>query len=72
MNEFEKNENGDLKKGNRDHPEQYPTEKESLFDKFKSQQTVDAIPVEDLNIQVQDEKNKDKTKNESSSENKYN
>ncbi|WP_169082121.1 hypothetical protein [Paenibacillus sp. PL91] len=71
MNEFEKDADGAVKKGNRDHPEQYPTEKESLFDKFKSEQTVDPIPVEDLKLQVQDEKNKEETKHKSSSANKY-
>jgi hypothetical protein len=72
MKEFEKNDNKPQRANNRDHPEQYPTEKESLFDKFKSERTVDPIPVEDLNIQVQDEKNKEKTKNSSSSQNKSN
>lgn len=71
MNEFEKDADGASKRGTRDHPEQYPTENESLFDKFKSQQTVDPIPVEDLNLQVQDEKHKEMTKNKSSSANKY-
>ncbi|MGO4546832.1 hypothetical protein AB4Z29_18705 [Paenibacillus sp. 2TAB23] len=71
MNEFEKDADGVSKKGKRDHPEQYPTENESLFDKFKSQQTVDPIPVEDLNLQVKDEKHKEETKQSSSSENKY-
>ncbi|RED58597.1 hypothetical protein [Cohnella lupini] len=59
-------------KRNRDHPEQYPTDKESLFDRWESERNVDAIPVEDLKIQVEDEKNKTKTKNSSSSEKKYN
>jgi hypothetical protein len=72
MNEFEKDADGAVKKGNRDHPEQYPTEKESLFDKFKSEQTVDPIPVEDLKLQVQDEKHKEETKHKSSSANKFN
>ncbi|WP_100407995.1 hypothetical protein [Bacillus solitudinis] len=58
-------------KKNMDHPEQYPTEKESLFDQFESQQNVDPIPMEDLKIERREEKEKHKTKNESSSENKY-
>jgi hypothetical protein len=63
---------GIFKKPNRDHPEQYPTDKESLFDMWESERHVDPIPVEDLNIQARDEKDKTGTKNSSSSENKYN
>lgn len=55
------------RKVNRDHPEQYPTEKESLFDMHKSQQFVDAIPMEDLKIEQRDEKKKKKSKDSSSS-----
>ena len=33
---------------NMDNPEQYPTENESLFDKFEIEQTVDPITIEDL------------------------
>ena len=54
-----------------DHPEQYPTENESLFDKFESEQTVDPIPMEDLKEEKQEEKAKHDTKNTSSSEKKY-
>ena len=71
MNECEKDSDQVKRKGSRDHPEQYPTEKESLFDKFKSEQTVDPIPVEDLNLQVREEADKEATKHKSSSENKY-
>lgn len=53
------------------HPEQYPTEKESLFDQFESQQNVDPIPMEDLKQELRDEKKKHKTKNDSSSAKKY-
>lgn len=56
---------------NMDHPEQYPTENESLFDKFESEQTVDPIPMEDLKEEKQEEKAKHDTKNTSSSEKKY-
>lgn len=59
------------KKISRNHPEQYPTEKESLYEKFENQQHVDPIPLEDLKIEQQDEKEKHKTKNDSSSERKY-
>nr|WP_246483986.1 hypothetical protein [Heyndrickxia vini] len=54
-----------------DHPEQYKTEKESLFDKYESERNVDPIPMEDLNEKMQDEKNKHKSKDTSSSEKKY-
>ena len=57
---------------NRDHAEQYPTEQESLFDRFEIEQTVDAIPVEDLKMERQEERDKDTTKHTSSSEKKYN
>ncbi|MDY8024336.1 hypothetical protein [Paenibacillus polymyxa] len=57
---------------NRDHAEQYPTEQESLFDRFEIEQTVDAIPVEDLKMERQEERDKDVTKHTSSSEKKYN
>lgn len=57
--------------GKRDHPEQYPTEKESLFDKHKSELHVDPLPVEDINIEIKEEKQKQQTKKDSSSKNKY-
>ena len=55
----------------RDHAEQYPTENKTLFDRFKIEQTVDPIPIEEIKIEKKDERNKKKTKNESSTENKY-
>jgi hypothetical protein len=54
-----------------DHPEQYETTNESLFDKFESERTVDPIPMEDLNEEKQEEKHKRDSKNTSSSEKKY-
>ncbi|PLS04869.1 hypothetical protein [Neobacillus cucumis] len=54
-----------------DHPEQYETTKESLFDQFESERTVDPIPMEDLNEEKQEEKHKRDSKNTSSSEKKY-
>lgn len=71
MNEFEKSRQSMNQHGNRDHPEQYPTDEESLFDLFLSERTVDSIPVEELNQQVKDEKNKEQSKHTSSSANKY-
>ncbi|MBP3952243.1 hypothetical protein [Bacillus suaedae] len=54
-----------------DNPEQYSTEKESLFDKFDSEQNVDPIPMEDLKLEKREEKQKHKSKSNSSSEKKY-
>ncbi|MDF2815540.1 MAG: hypothetical protein K0Q81_1740 [Paenibacillus sp.] len=73
MNPFEKNRRDPKYKGNnRDHPEQYPTEEESLFDTFVSQRTVDTIPVEDQKIEQREEKKRDgSSKSTSSSERKY-
>lgn len=55
----------------RDHPEQYPTDQPSLFDLHDSEQNVDPIPVEDLNLEVREERDKEGTKQASSSERKY-
>lgn len=60
-----------LQGDNRDHPEQYPTEKPSLFDLDESEQNVDPIPMEDLNLEKQEEKDKEGTKHRSSSDRKY-
>jgi hypothetical protein len=60
-----------LNKGKMDNPDQMNTENESIYDKFKEEQTVDSIPLEDLKIEQQDEKNKHHTKNSSSSEKKF-
>ncbi|MFG6495516.1 hypothetical protein P8610_09170 [Fictibacillus sp. UD] len=54
-----------------DNPEQYKTDKESLFDKFESEQNVDPIPMEDLKQEKREEKDKKGTKDSSSSEEKY-
>ncbi|MFC7373538.1 hypothetical protein ACFQPF_17995 [Fictibacillus iocasae] len=61
-----------MKNNPMDHPEQYRTEKESLFDKFESEQNVDPIPMEDLKEEKREEKDKTGTKHTSSSEKKYN
>jgi len=55
----------------RDHPEQYPTDHPSLFDLDESEQNVDPIPVEDLTLEKQEEKDKEGTKHRSSSDKKY-
>jgi hypothetical protein len=58
-------------KGKMDNPEQYDTDKESLFDKFESERNVDPIPMEDLKQEKKEEKDKKGTKDSSSSEKKY-
>ncbi|WLR53746.1 hypothetical protein LC048_14605 [Mesobacillus subterraneus] len=57
---------------NMDNPEQYETRTKSLHDKFKSELTVDPIPMEDLNQEKQEEKDGYHSKDSSSSEKKYN
>ncbi|MDT0122498.1 hypothetical protein Q9R46_07600 [Paenibacillus sp. RRE4] len=54
-----------------DHLEQHKTEHESMLDQFEQEQTVDPIPMQDLNMKAQEEKNKDQTKSNSSTEEKY-
>lgn len=53
-----------------DNPDMVNTDKESLFDKHEDMQTVDPIPVEELNEEVKDEKDKRGTKHRSGSEKK--
>ena len=71
MNEWEKVQEDKQQANNRDHPEQYPTEKESQLDKFVSQRNVDPMPMEDLKLEMEEEKRKTETKHRSSSANKY-
>ncbi|WP_042471452.1 hypothetical protein [Bacillus ndiopicus] len=52
-------------------PDVLDTDKESIFDMHEDMKTVDAIPVEDLNEQVKDERDKNNTKHTSSSEKRY-
>jgi hypothetical protein len=54
-----------------DNPDLVKTEKESIFDKDEEMQTVDPIPVEELNEKVKDEEHKRETKSTSSSEERY-
>ncbi|MEM1503487.1 hypothetical protein RG959_08680 [Domibacillus sp. 8LH] len=63
--------NKKLDQGKMDNPEQIETENESLYDKFEEEQNVDAIPLEDLKMEQREEKDKHKTKDSSSSEEKY-
>jgi hypothetical protein len=46
-------------------------EHESMLDQYEQEQTVDPIPMQDLNMEAQEEKNKDRTKSNSSTEEKY-
>ncbi len=54
-----------------DNPDLVETEKESLFDMHEDMQTVDAVPVEELNQNVKDEKDKNHSKDTSASEERY-
>ncbi|MED1204069.1 hypothetical protein [Heyndrickxia acidicola] len=54
-----------------DRPEQYKTSNNNLQEKFKDDLHTDAIPVEDLREQALDEKDKEHSKDTSSSEKKY-
>ncbi|OCA82827.1 hypothetical protein [Pseudobacillus wudalianchiensis] len=58
-------------KNNMNNPDQMKTDKESLYDKFESEQTVDSIPLEDLRMEQEEEKDKHATKDNSSSEEKF-
>ncbi|GBG07266.1 hypothetical protein PAT3040_01814 [Paenibacillus agaridevorans] len=52
MNEFEQSaDNRHEQRDKRDNPDGIPTEKESLFDKFVSQRTVNSNPVEDRHVE---------------------
>lgn len=61
----------DIKGRIMDNPEVMKTEKESLFDMHDDMKTVDAIPVEELNQKMDDESKHRKTKNTSSSEQRF-
>lgn len=60
-----------LDQGKMDNPEQIDTNKESMYDKFKEEQTVDSIPLEDLKIEQEGEKRPHHTQDTSSSEKKF-
>jgi hypothetical protein len=53
-----------------DNPDAIDTDKESIFDQ-EGMETVDPIPVEELNQEVKDEKRKRHSKDDSVSEKKY-
>lgn len=75
-NRFEKDPRKDMDKDknvrkNLDKPDMVNSDRESLFDMHEDMQTVDPLPVEELNEKVKDEKNKEHTKDSSASETKY-
>jgi len=69
--QHEQNQQDANREGALDHPEQYPTENESLFDMHEEEQNVDPLPMEDIRLEQQEEKDKDATKQRSSSDDKY-
>lgn len=54
-----------------DNPESLRTDKESIYDMHEDMQTVDAIPLEDLKIELREEKVHHDTKSNSSSTEKF-
>ncbi|TLS39038.1 hypothetical protein [Pseudalkalibacillus caeni] len=54
-----------------DNPEQYPTDKESMFDRDDSELNVDPIPLEDVKEEQREEEDGEIIKDTSSSEKKY-
>ncbi|WP_246369969.1 hypothetical protein [Saccharibacillus deserti] len=68
---LQQNQQDDNRQGSHDHPEQYATGNESLFDMHESEMNVDPLPMEDIAMEQQEEKNKDATKTRSSSDDKY-
>ncbi len=68
---FNERDRKDEKHRDLDNPDVVETDKESLFDMHDDMKTVDAIPVEELNQKVKDEKEHRKTKDDSSSEERY-
>ncbi|ANE48373.1 hypothetical protein SY83_21180 [Paenibacillus swuensis] len=57
--------------GSRDNPEQNPSDNPSLHDLWEEEKHVDPIPLEDLKLEQQEEKDHTGTKHRSSSERKY-
>jgi len=68
---FNQHEREDEKGRELDNPDLVKTDKKSLFDMHEDMQTVDSIPVEELNEKVKDEDNHRKTKDTSASEERY-
>lgn len=53
------------------HHNDYREEERHPLDKFNDQKFADEIPLKDLKIEIEQEKNKHKTQDDSQSENKY-
>ncbi len=54
-----------------DNPEQFNTDKKTMHEMFKEEETVDPIPLEDLKQDMEDESHPRETKDDSSSDEKY-
>ena len=54
-----------------DNPEQFKTDKKTMHEMFKEEETVDSIPLEDLKQEQEEESKPRATKENSSSEEKY-
>ncbi|WP_432363152.1 hypothetical protein [Sporosarcina sp. UB5] len=54
-----------------DNPENLPTDKQSIYDMHEDMQFVDSIPLEDVRLEVLEEKHHHDTKSSSSSVEKY-
>lgn len=54
-----------------DNPEQFKTDKKTMHEMFKEEQTVDSLPLEDLKQEKEEEGKPRATKEDSSSEEKF-
>ncbi|PIC57409.1 hypothetical protein CSV61_12760 [Sporosarcina sp. P3] len=70
-NVFTEKDRKKAKGGYMDNPENLKTDKESIYDMHEDMQTVDAIPLEDVRMEEEEERNHRETKDRSSSEEKY-
>lgn len=68
---FTEKDRKDAEGGYMDNPENLKTDKESIYDMHEDMQTVDAIPLEDVRMEEQEERHHRETKDRSSSEEKY-
>lgn len=68
---FTEKDRKDAKGGYMDNPENIKSDKESIYDMHEDMQTVDAIPLEDVRMEAEEERHQSKTKDRSSSEEKY-
>ncbi|WP_301108111.1 hypothetical protein [Sporosarcina sp.] len=68
---FTEKDRPDAKGAYMDNPENLKTDKESIYDMHEDMQTVDAIPLEDVRMEAEEERHQRRTKDRSSSEEKY-